>query len=67
MQRKKYSLKLGNKMIIKIDNGNYGSTKEIDGTNEVHQYLLQNIDENTIEVVVKKQHNAGGTVLSKAD
>ena len=54
-------------MIIKIDNGNYGSTKEIDGTNEVHQYLLQNIDDNTIEVVVKKQHNAGGTVLSKAD
>ena len=35
-------------MIIKIDNGDYGSTKKIDDINEVHKYLLQNIDDSTI-------------------
>lgn len=54
-------------MIIKINNGNCGSTKKIEDTNEVYKYLLQNVDDNTIEVVVKKQHNAGCTVLPKTD
>lgn len=54
-------------MNIKIDNGDYGSTKKIDDVSEVCKYLSQTIDDNTTEVIVKKQHNADCTVLPKTD